>query len=297
LREAVVCAPVRTPIGRYGGQFREVPAAALATRVIEALIERTGVDPVGVDDVILGQCYPNGEAPAIGRIAALDAGLPVEVPGYQVDRRCGSGLTAVITAAMQVQTGASELVVAGGVESMSQAEFYGLSFRWGGNQGTLVLHDRLSRARVTAGGQHHPVDGGMLETAENIRQKYGISRREQDLLALESHRRAVAAQDAGRFRDEIIPVRVGTPGSEASIAIDEHPRRNTSIERLEALRPVMVGKIEGATVTAGNSSGQNDGAAVCVVTTREQAASLDLGVAKFGRHTTSSSCRAAVGPG
>src|ERR1700744_4912726 len=126
MQDAVICEPLRTAVGRYGGALKDVTPTQLGAAVLRALMERTGIDPSIVDDVIFGQCYPNGEAPAIGRVAALDAGVPVEVPGYQVDRRCGSGLTTVCTAAMQVQTGASDIVLAGGAESMSQAEFYGL---------------------------------------------------------------------------------------------------------------------------------------------------------------------------
>jgi acetyl-CoA C-acetyltransferase len=181
---------------------------------------------------------------------------------------------AIVTAAMQVQTGVSDLVLAGGAESMSQAEFYGLTMRWGGNREAVTLHDRLARGRVTAGGIHHPIPGGMLETAENVRARYEIPREEQDTLALESHRRAVAAQDAGRFKDEIVPVAVSSRDGEAVVDADEHPRRETSLAKLAAMRPVM--KVDGATVTAGNASGQNDGAAVCVVTTRERAAELGL---------------------
>jgi acetyl-CoA C-acetyltransferase len=276
MREAVICSPLRTPVGRYGGVFRDIPATKLAETVIKGLLERTGIEPHTVDDVIFGQCYPNGEAPAIGRVAGLDAGLPVEVPGYQLDRRCGSGLTAIVTAAMQVQTGVSDLVLAGGAESMSQAEFYGLTLRWGANRESVALHDRLTRARVTAGGKHHPVAGGMLETAENVRAKYGISRQRQDELALQSHRRAIAAQTDGRFSEEIIPVPISSRDGLSWIDTDEHPRRDTSLEKLSAMRPVMDGGIDGATVTAGNSSGQNDGASVCVVTTRERAAAMGL---------------------
>src|ERR1700712_4826579 len=140
--EAVICEPVRTPVGRYGGVFRDVPAAALAA-VIRGLLERTGLPGEAVDDVVLGQCYPNGEAPAIGRVAALDAGLPIEVGGIQLDRACGSGLQAITFAAMCVQTGVNDLVLAGGVESMSQAEFYGL-LRWGPQGENVVLSDRLA---------------------------------------------------------------------------------------------------------------------------------------------------------
>jgi acetyl-CoA C-acetyltransferase len=273
MRDAVICAPLRTPVGRYGGMFRDVPAATLGATVIKGLLEQTGLPPEAVDDVIFGQCYPNGEAPAIGRVAALDAGLGIETPGYQIDRRCGSGLTAIVTAAMQVQTGVSDVVLAGGAESMSQAEFYGLTLRWGGNREKLTMHDRLARARVTAGGEHYPVPGGMLETAENVRAKHSIPREEQDAFALESHRRAVAAQEAGRFDDEIIPV--------GEIDKDEHPRPDTTLEKLASMKAVMGKTLDGATVTAGNASGQNDGASVCIVTTRERAE--ELGLKPLGR--------------
>src|SRR4030081_2910633 len=191
-REAVICEPLRTPVGRFGGVFRDLDAAVLASTVIGELVKRTGLKGEHVDDVIMGQCYPNGEAPAIGRFAALDAGLPVDVPGLQVDRRCGSALQAVIYGCMQVQSGAADLVLAGGVESMSQTELYSTKLRWGvrsggGRGGGTKPEDRLARSRVTAGGTHHPVPGGMLETAENVRRQYGIGRVEQDELAPRSH--------------------------------------------------------------------------------------------------------------
>ena len=276
LRDAVVCEPLRTPVGGYGGVFREVPATELAATVIRALLERTGVPAAAVDDVILGQCYPNGEAPAIGRVAALDAGLPVEVPGAQVDRRCGSGLQAVVNAAMQVQTGASDLVLAGGTESMSQAEFYTTGARWGVRGNGTMLHDRLARGRITSGGINHPVPGGMLETAENLRREYAIPREEQDRFALTSHERAVAAQRAGRFAEEIVPVTVRTRTGEAVVDTDEHPRPDSSLEKLSALRAVLGRQDPESTVTAGNASGQNDGAAVCIVTHPQRAAELGL---------------------
>jgi acetyl-CoA C-acetyltransferase len=282
MRAAVICEPLRTPVGRAGGMFRDVTAATLAATVIRALVDRTGVDPDAVDDVLLGQCYPNGEAPAIGRVAALDAGLPVTTPGLQLDRRCGSGLQAVINAAMQVQTGASDLVIAGGCDSMSQVEFYSTSVRYGAGGGRLVFHDRLARARETAGGERFPVPGGMLETAENLRREYHIPRWEQDELAYRSHQRAVAAQDEGRFDDEIVPVTVrDAKGSELVIDRDEHPRRDTSVEKLGRLRPVLGKDDPEATVTAGNSSGQNDAAAACLVTSEEKAA--ELGLRPLGR--------------
>ena len=273
MREAVICEPLRTPVGRFGGALRDVPAATLAVTVIGELLRRSGLPGAAIDDVLLGQCYPNGEAPAIGRVAALDAGLPVEVSGLQVDRRCGSGLQAVLYACMHVQTGAAELVLAGGAESMSQAEFYATGLRWGTRAGTLRLEDRLARSRVTAGGASHPVPGGMLETAENLRRRYDIGREEQDQLALRSHQRAVAAQREGRFADEIVAVPLDESGS---FDADEHPRADTTLQALGALRPVLGAQDPQATVTAGNSSGQNDGAAACLVTHPERARELGL---------------------
>ena len=277
MRDAVICEPLRTPVGRFGGVFRDVPAAKLASTVIEALLERTGVPTDAIDDVLLGQCYPNGEAPAIGRVAALDAGLPVEVPGLQIDRRCGSGLQAVLEASMQVQTAAADLILAGGVESMSQTELYSTSLRWGARSGGATLEDRLARSRVTAGGINHPVPGGMLETAENLRREYGIPRDEQDELALRSHTLAVDAHERGAFADEIVTVTVeDRKGWARTVARDEHPRPDATLEALAALKPIMRRQDGEATVTAGNSSGQNDGAAICVVTHPERAAELGL---------------------
>jgi acetyl-CoA C-acetyltransferase len=282
MRQALICEPLRTPVGRYGGVFRDVPVAELATTVIRAAIERTGIPRERIDDVLLGQGYSNGEAPALGRVAALDAGLPVEVPGLQVDRRCGSGLQAVIDAAMRVQTGAAELVLAGGAESMSQAEHYTTGMRWGTRSGSATLEDRLARGRVTAGGAEHPVPGGMLETAENLRREYSIPRQEQDELALRSHQRAVAAQESGTFAEEIVPVEVtDRKAGKRVIDRDEHPRPETTLESLAKLRPVMGRDDPEATVTAGNASGQNDGAAICIVTHAELAD--ELGLEPFAR--------------
>ncbi len=270
--DPVVCEPLRTAVGRYGGMFRDVPAATLAATVIRALVERTGIDTSDVDDVLLGQGYPSGEAPAIGRVAALDAGLGVEVPGMQLDRRCGSGLQAVVTAAMQVQTGAADLLIAGGAESMSQVELYSTGLRWGVRGDGAPLHDRLSRARVTAGGEHFPVPGGMLETAENVREDWTIGREEQDAYALRSHQRAVAAQEDGRFAEEIVPVQtIDRRGGALTLDRDEHPRADASLESLAALKPIRRELDPASTVTAGNASGQNDAASACIVTTRATA--------------------------
>jgi acetyl-CoA acetyltransferase family protein len=277
MRDALICEPLRTPVGRFGGIFRDVTVTELATTVIKALIQRTGVPPEQIDDVLLGQAYANGEAPALGRVAALDAGLPVEIPGLQIDRRCGSGLQAVIEASMQVQTGAADLVLAGGAESMSQTELYSTALRWGARSGGAMLEDRLVRGRVTAGGANHPVPGGMIETAENLRREYSIARAEQDELALRSHQRAVAAQRSGAFGEEIVGVEVKDRKTGTRlIDRDEHPRLDATLESLAALRPIMGRKDPEATVTAGNASGQNDGAAVCIVTHAERAAELGL---------------------
>ncbi|MFZ0833791.1 MAG: acetyl-CoA C-acetyltransferase [Mycobacterium sp.] len=275
-REAVVCEPVRTPIGRYGGMFKSLTAVDLGVAALTGLLDRTGIAPDAVQDVVLGHCYPSSEAPAIGRVVALDAGLPVTVPGMQVDRRCGSGLQAVIQACLQVTHGDNDLVVAGGTESMSNVPFYSTDMRWGGAHTGVTVHDGLARGRTTAGGRHHPVPGGMLETAENLRRRYGISREEQDELAVTSHQRAVAAQKDGILAEEIVAVVVRTRQGEERIDTDEHPRADTSIESLSKLKPVLAAQDSEATVTAGNSSGQNDAASMCVVTTPEMADDLGL---------------------
>ena len=277
MRDAVICEPLRTPVGGFGGSLRDVPVQDLASTVIRALMERTGLPPDAVDDVLLGHCYPTMEAPALGRVAALDAGLPVTASGLQIDRRCGSGLQAVIYAAMQVQSGASDVVLAGGAESMSNAPFYSTAMRWGVKPGPgVLLQDGLARGRVTAGGVHHPVPGGMLETAENVRREYKISREEQDEYAVRSHQRAAAATEAGRFADELVPVVVKGRKGETVVDRDEHIRPDTSVEVLAGLRPILGTDDPEATVTAGNASGQNDGAAVCVVTHPDRAAELGL---------------------
>ena len=270
--DVVICTPLRTPVGRYRGALATVGAGDLAAGLLTELVRRTGLREGDVDDVVLGQCYPNGETPAIGRVAAIDAGLGTSVPGAQVDRRCGSGLQAVLYAAGMVATGAARLVVAGGVESMSRVEHYALGLR-DGVRGGVELMDRLERARETAGGRSHPVLGGMLETAENLRRDYGVSRREQDELALRSQQRTAAAQRAGRFDAELVPVTVPGRRGRPDVVVDrdEHPRPDTTLDDLTGLRPVRLAVDPESTVTAGNASGQNDGAAICVVTTPAEA--------------------------
>lgn len=275
-QDPVICEPVRTPIGRYGGMFKKLSAVELGVAALRGLLDRTGLSSELIDDVILGHCNSSSEAPAIGRVVALDAGLPVTVPGQQLDRRCGSGLQAIINASMQVQTGVHHVVVAGGAESMSNASFYSTDIRWGGARSGVVMHDGLVRARSTAGGRFHPVPGGMIETAENLRREYGITRDEQDRLAVQSHERAVAAQRNGIFDEEIVAVTVPGANGDEVLSADEHPRPGTSVESLALLRPLLRDSDPDATVTAGNSSGQNDAAALCIVTTAENAERFGL---------------------
>jgi acetyl-CoA C-acetyltransferase len=256
--------------------FTSLSAVDLGVAALNGLLQRTGILPDAVQDVILGHCYPSSEAPAIGRVVALDAGLPVTVPGMQVDRRCGSGLQAVIYACLQIGSGDNDLVIAGGCESMSNVAFYSTDMRWGGARSGVRVHDGLARGRTTAGGRHYPVPGGMLETAENLRRQYSISRREQDELAVRSHQRAVAAQQNGILADEIVSVAVTGRRGEEVIDTDEHPRANTTMESLGKLKPILAEHDPQATVTAGNASGQNDAASMCVVTTPEKAAELNL---------------------
>lgn len=260
---AAIVSPVRTPVGRFGGIFKDVPAEELASVAISSLVERSCVDPERIDDVVFAQSYANSEAPCIGRWAALNAGLPLAVPGMQLDRRCGGGLQAIVTAAMMVQTGAADVVIAGGVEAMSSIEYYSPSARWGARAGNTQLYDRLDRGRERS----QPAwrfghISGMIETAENLATKHGISREAADEYALQSHRRAAAAREAGSFAEEIAPVTVqGRGGSSTLVDLDESIRPDTSLQALAALRTV----IPDGTVTAGNAAQQNDAAAACLV--------------------------------
>lgn len=276
--DIVICEPLRSPVGAYGGQFKDIAPEELGTQVVKALIERTGIAPDVIDDVIFGQCYPQMEAPALGRVVALNAGLPTTVPGRQVDRRCGSALQAVIDGVSAIATGGAEVVISGGAETMSRAAFFNENIRWGIRGGNVELKDSLVRGRLTAGGKHYPVPGGMIETAENLRREYGISRQEQDELAVESHRRAAAATDNGTFAEEIVPITIPATRKkpEQQITLDEHIRPDANVETLAKLKPIMGKQDSEATVTAGNASGQNDGAAATLVMTRSKAEELGL---------------------
>ena len=298
MRRVAIVSPVRTAVGNFGGTLRDVSAADLASTVIKETLDRSGVDPAKVDDVILGHGYPSGENPAIGRLAGLKAGLPIEVPGYQLDRRCSSGLQAILNASMLVQTENADVVIAGGVESMSGAEFYTNESRWGARYGSVTFHDRLARARVTISPDERfgPIPGGMVETAENLAREYEIARTEQDEYALRSHQRAVAAQTEGRFDREIVGVPVPQRrGDPVPFERDEGPRADTSMETLARLRPVM----RDGTVSAGNASSQNDAASVCLVVGEDKLEELGLTPMAFLRGWAVTGCHPAtmgIGP-
>jgi len=276
MRDVVICEPVRTAVGGFGGAFKTVHAHEMASHVIRELMVKTKLPAEAVEDCIFAQCYPTMEAPAFGRMVALDAGLTTWTGGYQIDRRCGSGLQAVINAVMQVATGANDVVIAGGAESMSNAPFFSIDMRWNIKGDGLMLHDGLSRGRYTAGGKNHPVPGGMIETAENLRRDYQITRDAQDQFAYNSHMKAAAAQKSGKFSEEIIPYTVKGRKADTVVDQDEHIRPDSSLEKLSTLRAIR-GKVDDqSTVTAGNASGQNDGAAACIVCTREAAEKYGL---------------------
>lgn len=274
MRRAFIVSPVRTAVGGFGGTLRTVPVETLSAAVIKAILERTGLDPARIEDVVFAQSYASGETPCVGRWAALQADLPIEVAGMQLDRRCGGGLQAVITAAMMVQTGAADVVVAGGVESMSSVEYYTTDMRWGSRSGSVKLHDRLERGRERS----QPVDrfgyiSGMIETAENLAKEYQISREESDEYAFRSQRRAAAAWEAGHFDDEVIPIVVPQRrGDDIVFDHDEGVRPDVSIEKLAKLRTAMAD----GTVTAGNASQQNDAAAACLVVAEDTLKELGL---------------------
>ncbi|WBH15629.1 acetyl-CoA C-acetyltransferase [Sphingomonas radiodurans] len=273
LRRAAIVSPIRTAVGKFGGSLSSLTAGQLGATILKALIERSKIDPTRVDDVVFAQGYGNGEAPAIGHWSWLAAGLPLEVPGYQLDRRCGSGLQAVIDAAMMVQTGASDVVVAGGCESMSNVEHYSTDIRKGARMGNLTLHDRLTRGRLMSQPiERFGVISGMIETAENLAKDYHISREEADAYAVRSHQRATAAWEKGLFADELVPVAVPQKkGDPIVFDHDEGYRPDATVESLGKLRP-----LEGGVVTAGNASQQNDAAAACLVVAEDKLEELGL---------------------
>ncbi len=274
LKRAAIVSPLRTPVGAFGGGLRPVPVEELGAVVARAVVERTGIDPGLIEDVVFAQSYQNGEAPCTGRWVALQAGFPIDVAGMALDRRCGGGLQAIATAAMMVQTGAADIVMAGGVESMSNVEYYTTDMRWGKRAGTVKLHDRLDRGRERS----QPVErfgriSGMIETAENLAREYNITREQADAFAAQSQQRATAAWEAGRFDAEVVSVSVPQrKGDPVVVSRDEGVRANTTLESLAKLKPIM----KDGTVTAGNASQQNDAAAACLVMSEERAEALGL---------------------
>jgi len=274
MRRAAIVSPLRTAVGGFGGSLKTLPADQLACTMLKTLIARSGIDPARIDEVVMAQSYSNSEAPCLGRYAALDAGLPIEVPGMTLDRRCGSGLQAVIDAAMQVQTGAADVVIAAGVESMSNIEYYTTDLRWGSRAGSVTMHDRLQRGRERSQPeQRFGTISGMPETAENLARDYAISREAADAFAMRSHQRAAAAWREGRFSDEVVSLTVPQKKGEPLVfARDEGIRNETTMETLAKLKPVL----KGGTVTAGNASQQNDAAAACLVVAEDKLAELKL---------------------
>ncbi|MEO8638608.1 MAG: thiolase family protein [Chloroflexota bacterium] len=277
-RSPVVVDGLRTPFGRYGGALREVRPDDMAAHVIRALLERTGVDPGAVDDVILGAANQAGEDNRnVGRMAALLAGMPIEVAGQTVNRLCGSGMQAVIGAAHAIIAGDGDLFVAGGVESMTRAPFVMAKASAAFPRGEQTLHDTTLGWRFTnprLADAYYPYSMG--ETAENVVERCGVSREDQDRFALQSHQRWAAAQAAGRFADEVVPIEApAAKGATATVDRDEHPRPDTTLEQLASLKPAFKRDVSGS-VTAGNSSGINDGAAALLVTSEARAAELGL---------------------
>jgi acetyl-CoA C-acetyltransferase len=274
MKRAAIVSPLRTPVGAFGGGLKPVPVEVLGATVARAVVERTGIDPSRIDDVIFAQSYMSGETPCTGRWIALQAGFPISVAGMQLDRRCGGGLQAIATAAMMVQTGAADVVMAGGVESMSNVEYYTTGMRWGSRAGSVTFHDRLDRGRERS--QPESRFGrirGMIETAENLARDYAISRHEADTFAARSHLRAAAACAEGKFTGEVVPVRVSQRNGDAIVVDrDEGVRGDTTVDSLAKLKPIMK---EGV-VTAGNACQQNDAAAACLVVAEDKLAELGL---------------------
>ncbi|AMS45290.1 acetyl-CoA C-acetyltransferase [Aminobacter aminovorans] len=297
MTRAAIVSPVRTGIGTFGGSLKDVSVEDLGTAVVQAVLERTEIAPHAIDDVLFAQSYANSETPCIGRWLALNAGLPIDIPGLQIDRRCGGGLQAIVTAAMMVETGAADVVLAGGVESMSRIEYYSTDMRWGARAGTVKLHDRLDRGRERA--QPEARFGrisGLIETAENLARDFAISREEADEFAVNSHKKAAAAWAQGKFEDETIALSVPQRRADpVSFRCDEGIRADTSVAALGRLNPI----IHGGTVTAANSSQQNDAAAACLVVAEDKLDQLGLEPMAYLRGWTAVGCdpsRMGIGP-
>ncbi|MEE9913798.1 MAG: thiolase family protein [Deltaproteobacteria bacterium] len=295
MENVVFISCARTPIGAYGGALKDVPIYRLGSLVLQAAVMRAGIDPATVDDVIMGSAYQNGECANGARMSVLDAGWVDTVPGVMLDRRCCSGLESIFYGAMKIQTGNADIVIAGGMESMSQGELYiPGDIKWGlggknhekygfmpRGHGALAMwgipfYDRIQRGRVMS----QPIArygelSSMMTWAETAAKKEGITRDEADRWALRSHQRAVAAQDAGKFEGEIVPIPTGKDkksGETVYLKTDEGPRRDSSLERLAKLKPVY----KDGVCTAGNSSSENDGAAVVILASETKARELGI---------------------
>lgn len=287
MTEAVIVSAARTPVGRYMGSLKNIPAYDLAAQVLNEVMRRSGIKPEWVDEVIMGQSYQNGEYVNIARMALLTAGWPESVPGVTMDRRCCTGLDVVCFAAMKIFSGQADIIAAGGVESMSNAEFYMTGdVKWGigGKKGMprghgnlsmwgIPFYDRIQRARVMSQPEkRYGILPSMMSWAETAAEEEEISREECDKWSLASHQKACAAVRAGKFVQEILPVTVPQlKGDPIVFAADEGPRENTTLEKLTSLKPVL-----GGVCTAGNSSSENDGAAVVLVTSVDKAKELGL---------------------
>ena len=272
MTEVVIVAAVRTPIGSFGGSLKDISAVDLGSLVIKNAIERAGLKPEQVDEVIMGNVLGAGLGQNVARQMSVHAGVPVTVPAFTINKVCGSGLKAVQLAAQAVLCGDAEVVVAGGAENMSQAPYILPNQRWGSRMGNATVVDTMLRDGLTDGFE----DYHMGITAENVAEQYGITREDQDSFALQSQKRAVAAVEAGRFKEEIIPVEIPQRRGEPLVFdTDEFPRKDVSLEGLSKLRPAFQ---KDGSVTAGNSSGINDGAAAVVVMSAEKAKELGITV-------------------
>ncbi|MFT7090314.1 MAG: acetyl-CoA C-acetyltransferase [Candidatus Azotimanducaceae bacterium] len=297
MRRAAIVNPLRTPVGKYLGSLKDFNAEDLGALVIRALMEQTKIDPDRIEEVVFAQGYPSGEAPCIGRWAALAADLPLHVSGTQVDRRCGSGLQAVANAAMMVQTGVADVVIAGGAESMSNVEYYTTDMRGGSRMGSVTLHDRLERGRVRSQPEaRFGKISGMIETAENLATEYQISREASDEYAVQSHHRAQAAWEAGKFDQELVPISVPQRKADPLLFnFDEGVRGDVSTESMAKLRPLLADGV----VTAGNASQQNDAAAACLVVAEDKLEELGLEPIAYLHSWAASGCHPAtmgIGP-
>lgn len=297
MNRAAIVSPLRTAVGTFGGSLKPVAVEQLGAAVVKAILDKTKLDPARIDDVVFAQSYANAEAPCVGRWIALQADLPIEIPGMQLDRRCGGGLQAIATAAMMVQTGAADVVVAGGVESMSNIEYYTTDMRWGTRAGSVNLYDRIDRGRERSQPESRfgPISG-MIETAENLAREYAISREEADVYAARSHRRAASARASGKFSGELVPILVPQRKAEPLIFdTDEGIRPDSTPQNLARLRPIMAD----GTVTAGNASQQNDAAAACLVVNADKLNELGLEPLAYLKGWAAAGCHPAtmgIGP-